>query len=571
MGKEKKIKLEHLDETLIRWLEHLVHSGIITFSDLSPELQNSITRGNQGEGSYNDQPIRAEIENLKLNKLNKTDASTEYRRKDTLLSIEDMNDNIKEVLRAVSDVNIAFKRGIRLKSTPISLEDLDGSIRNLIQRYEERISQLENGDVIPSGHESSGTTDTTTPSTGTTDSGLVSSGYNAIKNRINGLSSKYDSIDGKITTNLSKIKELKESIDILKSKIAENTKNITAVERNNIELNNGKISDKLIPDIVVRHQELAILDSKINSIVNKSNPVNGLDGMMGFVSNANLDKIGELQGANLFLAGVFAENTEELTEYKSKKLPVIFSVFEDKMYISTSFIQDNLVNVITSDNRQEPHANYAIYSIVQIMNKLADGQIHSTNEDKNAAEEEDRLNFFTFDYTSGGPLTTHWGLNQKFFLDIKTGYILFNDNGAFINLITGDTNYKTQRSNSTIKTAVDATKAKANGMQLFTSNKFSVSNEPTRVPVANNAVKIIEQAIASNQTYTYKSLGTKPISFELWVKNEESGSEYFNKYIKDDTIAKPAIYVDNAGKQCLDIKNLSAKNINVLIQIYSEV
>lgn len=559
MGKEKKIKLEHLDETLIQWFNHLIHSGVVTFSDLSPELQNSITRGNSGNGSYNDGPIRSELEAINNKKLNKDEARSEYHRKDTPLTIDDMSDNIKEVLRAVREVNIAYKRGIRLSNTPIVLDDLDGSIKNIIQRYEERITELEkkknSTPIVPVPEP-------------------IPDFNNSTSNINSPELAKYKQMASeglkKADQSLSKIEELKSLIETLKERL-NNGSSSSGSSNNNIEFINGKISPELIPKSIARQMDLSELETRINSIINKANPVNGLDGMMTFVTNSDINRTGELRGGNLFLSGVFAETQEELAKFKAKKLPVIISIFDDKIYVTTEFIRNNLITVTTPQNKQKQYGNYAIYSIIETVNELADGQVHSTNPDKHSAEEEDERNFFNFDYTSGGPLTTHWGLNQKFFLDIKTGYVLFNDNGAFINLITGDINYKTTRAVPTVKTIIDATKEKSGDLNLFTSNHYSASNEPIQIPVANNAVKNVEETILPTKTYTYKSLGTKPISFQVWIKNEETGSEYFNKYIKDDTIVKSAIYLDSSGKQCLDVKNLSSKNAKVLIQIYSEV
>ena len=143
MGKSQKIKLEHLDQTLIDWIQHALHSGVISFSDLNQDLQNAITNANHGTSSYNDTPVRNELTNLDNKKLSKEDARLEYHRKDTPLTIDDMNDNIKELLRSVKGVNTAFKRGLRLADTPIEMNDLDGSIRNLIETNEQRLTRLE--------------------------------------------------------------------------------------------------------------------------------------------------------------------------------------------------------------------------------------------------------------------------------------------------------------------------------------------------------------------------------------------------------------------------------------------
>ena len=64
MGKSQKIKLEHLDQTLIDWIQHALHSGVISFSDLNQDLQNAITNANHGTSSYNDTPVRNELTNL---------------------------------------------------------------------------------------------------------------------------------------------------------------------------------------------------------------------------------------------------------------------------------------------------------------------------------------------------------------------------------------------------------------------------------------------------------------------------------------------------------------------------
>lgn len=561
MGKSQKIKLEHLDQTLIDWIQHALHSGVISFSDLNQDLQNAITNANHGTSSYNDTPVRNELTNLDTKKLSKEDARLEYHRKDTPLTIDDMNDNIKELLRSVKGVNTAFKRGLRLSDTPIEMNDLDGSIRNLIETNEQRLTRLEAvkktiNDAIVALTNTSGDASNSLVSLGTTVSNLNGE-INTLKRNLQ------NNID--ITTaNSSKIAALQEKTNTLKTKL-------DAVSNNNIELSDGKILSKYMPSSLPTKLDLLSLEDRINGIVNKANPINGMDGMMAFVTNSDVNRTGELRGGNLFIAGVFANTLEELNDYKAKKMPVIISIFDDKIYVTTGFIRDNIISVTNTQGKIKSYGNYAVYSLIEITNELADGQIHSTNPDPNAAAEEDETNFFNFDYTSGGPLTTHWGLNQKFFLDIKTGYVLFNDNGAFINLITGDVNYKTLKASPVINTIVEATKAKANGMALFTANHLNANNTPTEVPVANNAVKFIETEIALGATYTYESLGTKYIAADVLVRDDVTTSPTYKKYLENDAAITKAIYKNAADKQCIDIINKTTDKIKVLIQIYSEV
>lgn len=561
MGKSQKIKLEHLDQTLIDWIQHALHSGVISFSDLNQDLQNAITNANHGTSSYNDTPVRNELTNLDTKKLSKEDARLEYHRKDTPLTIDDMNDNIKELLRSVKGVNTAFKRGLRLSDTPIEMNDLDGSIRNLIETNEQRLTRLESvkktiNNAIVALTNTSGDVSNSLVSLGTTVSNLNGE-INVLKRNLQ------NNID--ITTaNSSKIAALQEKTNTLKTKL-------DAVSNNNIELSDGKILSKYMPSSLPTKLDLLSLEDRINGIVNKANPINGMDGMMAFVTNSDINRTGELRGGNLFIAGVFANTLEELNDYKAKKMPVIISIFDDKIYVTTGFIRDNMISVTNTQGKIKSYGNYAVYSLIEITNELADGQIHSTNPNPNAAEEEDETNFFNFDYTSGGPLTTHWGLNQKFFLDIKTGYVLFNDNGAFINLITGDVNYKTLKASPVINTIVEATKAKANGMALFTANHLNANNTPTEVPVANNAVKFIETEIALGATYTYESLGTKYIAADVLVRDDVTTSPTYKKYLENDAAITKAIYKNAADKQCIDIINKTTDKIKVLIQIYSEV
>lgn len=561
MGKSQKIKLEHLDQTLIDWIQHALHSGVISFSDLNQDLQNAITNANHSTSSYNDTPIRNELTNLDTKKLSKEDARLEYHRKDTPLTIDDMNDNIKELLRSVKGVNTAFKRGLRLSDTPIEMNDLDGSIRNLIETNEQRLTRLEAvkktiNDAIVALTNTSGDASNSLVSLGTTVSNLNGE-INTLKRNLQ------NNID--ITTaNSSKIAALQEKTNTLKTKL-------DAVSNNNIELSDGKILSKYMPSSLPTKLDLLSLEDRINGIVNKANPINGMDGMMAFVTNSDVNRTGELRGGNLFIAGVFANTLEELNDYKAKKMPVIISIFDDKIYVTTRFIRDNMISVTNTQGKIKSYGNYAVYSLIEITNELADGQIHSTNPDPNAAAEEDETNFFNFDYTSGGPLTTHWGLNQKFFLDIKTGYVLFNDNGAFINLITGDVNYKTLKASPVINTIVEATKAKANGMALFTANHLNANNTPTEVPVANNAVKFIETEIALGATYTYESLGTKYIAADVLVRDDVTTSPTYKKYLENNAAITKAIYKNAADKQCIDIINKTTDKIKVLIQIYSEV
>jgi hypothetical protein len=561
MGKSQKIKLEHLDQTLIDWIQHALHSGVISFSDLNQDLQNAITNANHGTSSYNDTPVRNELTNLDTKKLSKEDARLEYHRKDTPLTIDDMNDNIKELLRSVKGVNTAFKRGLRLADTPIEMNDLDGSIRNLIETNEQRLTRLEAvkktiNDAIVALTNTSGDASNSLVSLGTTVSNLNGE-INTLKRNLQ------NNID--ITTaNSSKIAALQEKTNTLKTKL-------DAVSNNNIELSDGKILSKYMPSSLPTKLDLLSLEDRINGIVNKANPINGMDGMMAFVTNSDVNRTGELRGGNLFIAGVFANTLEELNDYKAKKMPVIISIFDDKIYVTTGFIRDNMISVTNTQGKIKSYGNYAVYSLIEITNELADGQIHSTNPDPNAAAEEDETNFFNFDYTSGGPLTTHWGLNQKFFLDIKTGYVLFNDNGAFINLITGDVNYKTLKASPVINTIVEATKAKANGIALFTANHLNANNTPTEVPVANNAVKFIETEIALGATYTYESLGTKYIAADVLVRDDVTTSPTYKKYLENDAAITKAIYKNAADKQCIDIINKTTDKIKVLVQIYSEV
>lgn len=560
MAKSQKIKLEHLDQTLIDWIEHALHSGMIRFADLDADLQNAITNANHGTSSYNDTPVRNELQNLNNKKLSKDEAHSDYHRKDTPLTIDDMNENIKELLRSVQGVNTAFKRGFRLSDTPITMTDLDGSVQNLINNNEQRLNHLE---AVKSTIDNAIVALTNT--SGDANNSLVALGtsVNNLKSELSTLKTNLQTASDSVTTHTSKINTLEQTTATLKSRLD--------ASGNSVELVNGRIPSRFLPESIPTKVDMLGLENRINGIINKSNPINGLNGMMGFISNSDINRTGELRGGNLFIAGVFATTLEELTNFKSKKMPVIISIFDDKIYVTTSFIRDNLISVTNAEGKIKLYGNYAIYSLIEITNELADGQVHSTNPDPDLAEEEDETNFFTFDYTSGGPVTTHWGLNQKFFLDIKTGYILFNDNGAFINLITGDVNYKTLKATPTIHTIVEATKAKANGMALFTSNAYNASNRPTEVPVANNEVKFIETEIALGATYTYESLGTKYIAAEVLIQDDVTTSPTYKKYLENDAAITKAIYKNAANKQCIDIINKTTDKIKVLIQIYSEV
>ena len=560
MAKSQKIKLEHLDQTLIDWIEHALHSGMIRFADLDADLQNAITNANHGTSSYNDTPVRNELQNLNNKKLSKDEARSDYHRKDTPLTIDDMNENIKELLRSVQGVNTAFKRGLRLSDTPITMTDLDGSVQNLINNNEQRLNRLE---AVKATIDNAIVALTNT--SGDANNSLVALGtsVNNLKSELSTLKINLQTASDSVTTHTSKINTLEQTTAALKNRLD--------ASGNSVELVNGRIPSRFLPESIPTKVDMLGLENRINGIINKSNPINGLNGMMGFISNSDINRTGELRGGNLFIAGVFATTLEELTDFKSKKMPVIISIFDDKIYVTTSFIRDNLISVTNVEGKTKLYGNYAIYSLIEITNELADGQVHSTNPDPDLAEEEDETNFFTFDYTSGGPVTTHWGLNQKFFLDIKTGYILFNDNGAFINLITGDVNYKTLKATPTIHTIVEATKAKANGMALFTSNTYNASNRPTEVPVANNEVKFIETEIALGATYTYESLGTKYIAAEVLVQDDVATSPTYKKYLENDTAITKAIYKNAANKQCIDIINKTTDKIKVLIQIYSEV
>lgn len=560
MAKSQKIKLEHLDQTLIDWIEHALHSGMIRFADLDSDLQNAITNANHGTSSYNDTPVRNELQNLNNKKLSKDEARSDYHRKDTPLTIDDMNENIKELLRSVQGVNTAFKRGLRLSDTPITMTDLDGSVQNLINNNEQRLNRLE---AVKSTIDNAIVALTNT--SGDANNSLVALGtsVNNLKSELSTLKINLQTASDSVTTNTSKINTLEQTTAALKNRLD--------ASGNSVELVNGRIPSRFLPESIPTKVDMLGLENRINGIINKSNPINGLNGMMGFISNSDINRTGELRGGNLFIAGVFATTLEELTDFKSKKMPVIISIFDDKIYVTTSFIRDNLISVTNAEGKTKLYGNYAIYSLIEITNELADGQVHSTNPDPDLAEEEDETNFFTFDYTSGGPVTTHWGLNQKFFLDIKTGYILFNDNGAFINLITGDVNYKTLKATPTIHTIVEATKAKANDMALFTSNAYSASNRPTEVPVANNEVKFIETEIALGATYTYESLGTKYIAAEVLVQDDVTTSPTYKKYLENDAAITKAIYKNAANKQCIDIINKTTDKIKVLIQIFSEV
>lgn len=560
MAKSQKIKLEHLDQTLIDWIEHALHSGMIRFADLDADLQNAITNANHGTSSYNDTPVRNELQNLNNKKLSKDEARSDYHRKDTPLTIDDMNENIKELLRSVQGVNTAFKRGLRLSDTPITMTDLDGSVQNLINNNEQRLNRLE---TVKATIDNAIVALTNT--SGDANNSLVALGtsVNNLKSELSTLKINLQTASDSVTTHTSKINTLEQTTAALKNRLD--------ASGNSVELVNGRIPSRFLPESIPTKVDMLGLENRINGIINKSNPINGLNGMMGFISNSDINRTGELRGGNLFIAGVFATTLEELTDFKSKKMPVIISIFDDKIYVTTSFIRDNLISVTNAEGKTKLYGNYTIYSLIEITNELADGQVHSTNPDPDLAEEEDETNFFTFDYTSGGPVTTHWGLNQKFFLDIKTGYILFNDNGAFINLITGDVNYKTLKATPTIHTIVEATKAKANGMALFTSNAYSASNRPTEVPVANNEVKFIETEIALGATYTYESLGTKYIAAEVLVQDDVTTSPTYKKYLENDAAITKAIYKNAANKQCIDIINKTTDKIKVLIQIYSEV
>lgn len=172
-----------------------------------------------------------------------------------------MNDNIKELLRSVKGVNTAFKRGLRLADTPIEMNDLDGSIRNLIETNEQRLTRLEAvkktiNDAIVALTNTSGDASNSLVSLGTTVSNLNGE-INTLKRNLQ------NNID--ITTaNSSKIAALQEKTNTLKTKL-------DAVSNNNIELSDGKILSKYMPSSLPTKLDLLSLEDRINGIVNKAN------------------------------------------------------------------------------------------------------------------------------------------------------------------------------------------------------------------------------------------------------------------------------------------------------------
>ena len=353
MAKSQKIKLEHLDQTLIDWIEHALHSGMIRFADLDADLQNAITNANHGTSSYNDTPVRNELQNLNNKKLSKDEARSDYHRKDTPLTIDDMNENIKELLRSVQGVNTAFKRGFRLSDTPITMTDLDGSVQNLINNNEQRLNRLE---AVKSTIDNAIVALTNT--SGDANNSLVALGtsVNNLKSELSTLKTNLQTASDSVTTHTSKINTLEQTTATLKSRLD--------ASGNSVELVNGRIPSRFLPESIPTKVDMLGLENRINGIINKSNPINGLNGMMGFISNSDINRTGELRGGNLFIAGVFATTLEELTNFKSKKIPVIISIFDDKIYVTTSFIRDNLISVTNAEGKIKLYGNFAIYSLI---------------------------------------------------------------------------------------------------------------------------------------------------------------------------------------------------------------
>lgn len=428
--KPKKIRKEHLDESLILWIEKLLHSGLIEFNDLSQSLKDIIKHNTPSGSGYNDSALVADIEKLKTNKLDKTEAETLYRKISNRLNLEDMNDEIQKVLKSVKWANVAFSKGVRLSDTPIEMNDLDPSIQNLISGTDTRINALDqtaaaiNRAIVSLNNKIGGIGD-----------------LSNLTNSIATLRTEIASLRGNISNNA-------DALNTTNTKVSEAFTKITALEAtvnssNNVQLINGKLPDSTIPDSVTRKQDLKTLEDSLSAKIAKQNPVDGSNGLVATIKDSDNNRAGGLFGCPLSLPAAFCDSTKK-QDYISKNVPVIIVTDEDLAIFKSDIILYGI----------ETYNKYDLRYVGEALDHTAIGQTPTGNIDQDDVARQN----YPFQKISN--MSQSWALNQRIFFDVISGESLINHFGTFISLTSGEVRYQiTNVGVSSNKKIIDEIKA----------------------------------------------------------------------------------------------------------------
>ena len=381
MGQPGKIKRRDLDKELLSLFDTFVKSGSIKYADLSTELQNIIRKGgSNGSGGYDDTVIVGQINSLMANKADKT-MLADYLNKTTDKVTQGMLDsNLLASLGLTSSggrsfATVAELDQYRKKSNSISLGDLDGSLQTRLNSTDTNFVNVDKRLSTAEAQIVGLQNDMTSVENSIALISSISGDVSGVAGVMAGMQTQIDAVEASTDLNKQHIDAVENDLTALTNKV--NKGLITP---------DNKLPEKLLaPDVIAQLDKIDNLEVSVEALRVGASRINGTLGQVAVIS----DKHGGLTGSNIVWCGAIAREQADINMALADGIANIFDITKKIAYVYDT----------------------------------ADGSVAEPNA-------------VITDYLSTPDFLTEWEYTDKFFLDINTGEIIFNDAGTLYTVYT---------------------------------------------------------------------------------------------------------------------------------------
>jgi uncharacterized protein YoxC len=326
MSKASKIQKRDLDPSLVDLLLNAAQKGYIDLSDLSPELQYVINQAlNSGStgGAYNDTVLVNAVDNLRINKADKTELVDLFNKAIHKVSPGMIDEELMElILTGGVEINIDE---YRRKDAPLEYTDLSITIQNKIGAIETSVAQMEetteslNDEVVSINQQ---LTSLLGMAGSLSELSSIRTDLDTVKTDVDAVSSAMGNLSSQISQVNSTLAAIDAELDTVPSK------------------NNPVTEELLAPSLAAEIDKIGTLEAAVTSMQQTNNIQVGQDGQFAVFA-------GELGIANcsMLYFGAITRTAIETTAAIAEVEPYIYDIGSDVLYISDTVSAEMDINI----------------------------------------------------------------------------------------------------------------------------------------------------------------------------------------------------------------------------------
>ncbi|WP_312339099.1 hypothetical protein [Anaerospora hongkongensis] len=382
MAQAGKIKRRDLDQELLALFDTFVKAGLIKYEDLSNELQDIVRNGGAsgGSGGYDDTIIVGQINSLISNKADKTQLANYLHKVSDKVTQSMLDNNLLTSLGLTSSggrsfATVADLDNYRKKSDSISVADLDGSLQARLNATDTKFTSIDNRLSTTELKILNLENDMLNVENSIALISAISGDVSGVAEAMTAMQTHINAVESVTTLN-------KQDIEAVESDLADLT---DKVNDGLITLDNKLPETLLAPGVVAQLNKINNLEVSVEALRVGASRITGTLGQVGVIADA----YGGLAGSNIVWCGVIAREAADIDAALSDGVANIFDITNNVAYVYDT----------------------------------ADGSV---------PEPDSTIT----DYLSTTDFLTEWEYAGKFFLDVNTGEILFNNEGTLYNVYT---------------------------------------------------------------------------------------------------------------------------------------